>query len=211
MIRMEVISVFENPAFVATVAGLWLAIGLSLSLIMTKRGHNGFGWLVVGTLFGPLAFVLAFDASRHDEALNPVAVRKLRASRTTGTVDVLAGYDGSGESSHAIAQVAQLLGDRMGRLTVATVVPFDNVLEPEQKARADLQQLFDTGGPGAARITELKVLHGRPADALRQWALEDHYDLIAVGGRGAGLSKRILGSAATELAADAKVPVLVAA
>jgi len=55
---------------------------------------------------------------------------------------------------------------------------------------------------------ELEVLHGRPAEALRQRAAEGGYDLLAVGTRGQGVAHGWLGSTATELAKVSKVPVL---
>ena len=33
----------------------WLVTGLVLSLIMGRRGHDAFSWLLLGSLFGPLA------------------------------------------------------------------------------------------------------------------------------------------------------------
>jgi nucleotide-binding universal stress UspA family protein len=45
---------------------------------------------------------------------------------------------------------------------------------------------------------------------LPRLAAEGGYDLLVVGGRGSGLSKVVLGSTATALAAQAKVPVLLA-
>jgi nucleotide-binding universal stress UspA family protein len=53
-------------------------------------------------------------------------------------------------------------------------------------------------------------LAGRPAEALQRLAVESGHDLLVVGTRGAGLSKLLLGSTATALAAHAKVPVLLA-
>ena len=50
---------------------------------------------------------------------------------------------------------------------------------------------------------------GRPATVLDTIAAEDGYDLLVVGARGAGLSKVLLGSVASRLAARASVPVLV--
>ncbi len=44
--------------------------------------------------------------------------------------------------------------------------------------------------------------------ALRQAATEGGYELIVVGTRGKGLTNHILGSAASELARDSKIPVL---
>jgi nucleotide-binding universal stress UspA family protein len=54
------------------------------------------------------------------------------------------------------------------------------------------------------------VAAGRPAEVLSRLAAEGGDDLLVVGSRGAGLSKVLLGSTATSLAAHAKVPVLVA-
>ena len=186
----------------------WLAIGLILSLVMGRRGHVGFGWLVVGTLLGPLALALAIDSIRHGEALAPIQISTPSAAAGAGTVDVLAGYDGSPESRGAIEGAIRTLGDRLGRLTVAMVVPFDNIQEAERIAGHDLRRIAEAAGVGAS-VTECTVLHGRPSEALRQWASEGGYDLIAVGARGSGLSKRLIGSAAYELAQGGKVPVLI--
>lgn len=190
------------------IAASWLAIGFTLSLVMGRRGHGSFGWLILGTVLGPLALVLAIDAIRHDEVLKPVLVRQGTAGAPAGMIDVIAGYDGSPESKAAIEASIRLLGDRLGRLTVASVVPFDNIQEPERRARDDLRRIAEAGGIGD-RITAFTVLHGRPSEALRQWAAEEGYDLIAVGARGSGMSKRVVGSNAHELAEGGKVPVLI--
>jgi len=199
----------DSLTSILIIAGAWLAIGLTLSLVMNRRGHNGFGWLVIGTVLGPIALVLAIDAARHDEVLEPATVQQAPATERSGAVDVLVGYDGSPESRVAIDAAARQVGDRLGRLTVATVIPYDNVVEAERRARAALTGLARDGGEDVRRVTEYKVLHGRPSDALREWATLDGYELIAVGSRGTGLSKRILGSAAEELSQGGDVPVLV--
>jgi nucleotide-binding universal stress UspA family protein len=56
----------------------------------------------------------------------------------------------------------------------------------------------------------LVLLSGRPADELECLAMDEGYDLLVVGARGAGLSTALLGSTATTLAARGRVPVLVA-
>lgn len=191
---------------IIVVGVVWLAIGVVLSVAMGRRGHSSFSWLVLGTLLGPLAVVLAIDSGAHAEGLSPTPVSVSAAERFG--VDVVAGYDGSAESRAAIEAAAALLGDRLGRLAVVTVVPFDGGTESERLAKAGLQR-FGGANPVAAPVTRLEVLHGRPADAIRQWASEEGYDLIAVGARGSGVAKRVLGSAAYDLARGGKVPVLV--
>lgn len=196
----------EGLGFVLAVAGVWLAIGLVLSIVMGRRGHNGFGWLVLGTVLGPLGIVLAIDAGRHEENLKAKALSGSAApGGGIGPVDVLVGYDGSAESSAAMDAVVGLLGERLGRLTVATVVPFGDIRQQERVASDELRQLRQRPtGPAPT----LEVLHGHPSAALSQYAIVGGYELIAVGTRGAGITKAFLGSAASELARDSKVPVL---
>lgn len=199
----------DSMTFVIVIAGVWLAIGLGLSLVMGRRGHLAFSWLIIGTVLGPLGLVLALDSSRHDEELKPREVAHDIPPPRAGSVDVLAGYDGSPESLAAVDAAARLLGDRLGRLTVATVVPYDGSTTPERLADVALQSFAGNGRTTTQLVTDLKVLHGRPAEALRNGAVDGNYQLIAIGARGAGFSKHVLGSAAYELARGGSVPVLV--
>lgn len=196
----------ESFVIVLCVVAAWAAMGVVLSIVMERRGHNGFGWLVMGALMGPLAIVMAIDARRHDEALGPRTLEeRVPVTAGTGPVDVLIGYDGSPEADAAPQAVLDLLGDRLGRLTVATVIPFGGLKEQEQDATELLRKLARRI-PG--RVPELEVVHGHPSVALRQCATEGGYNLLAVGTRGAGLSKALRGSAASELARESEVPVL---
>ena len=194
------------PAIVIAIAAGWVAIGLLLSIVMGRRGHDSFGWLVTGTLLGPLAVLLALDARRRAEVLGPANLRKgPPAIPGRGPIDVLVGFDGSPESRAAIDAVPTLLGDRLGRLTVATVVPYGEIREQERLATKALRTLE---GRAVAVECDLELLHGQPAAALSQYATEGGYSLIAIGTRGAGITKAILGSAATQLAEHSTVPVL---
>src|SRR4051794_19237002 len=110
---------------VLVIAACWAAIGIVLSTVMGRRGHSGFEWLVLGTLLGPLGVILAVDAWRHDEDLHEaVLVGGVHALPRRGPVDVLVGYDGSPESVAALDSALALLGERLGRLSVATVVSY---------------------------------------------------------------------------------------
>lgn len=197
---------FDSVAFLVLVAVAWFAIGVVLAVLMGRRGHNSFGWFVLGAMLGPLAVVLAVDARRHGEGYEhlPVPVGEPGVVGP-GPVDVLVGYDTSNESAAALDAVVELLGERVGRLTVATVVPFGDVKEQEHRAGERLRRLA-AERPG--REPELEILHGHPSTALGACAAEGGYKLVAVGTRGAGITKAVLGSAASELARDSRVPVL---
>ncbi|HEY6707677.1 MAG TPA: universal stress protein [Actinomycetota bacterium] len=201
-------------------AVLWAGVGLLLALVMGRNGHDPFAWWLLGTLLGPLALPLAISAQhrRRDRAW---PVRSGRPGR--GPVDVLVGLDGSAEATAALAAVLELLGPRLGRLTLATVVDLDASVEHDRaraRARAELERQarlvqlrLSTGEHGpddGRRVPRLVLLAGHPAEALARLAAEGGDDLLVVGSRAAGLSKVLLGSTATTLAAHAKVPVLVA-
>jgi nucleotide-binding universal stress UspA family protein len=188
---------------VVVVAAVWLSVGLTLSLVMGRRGHDAFGWLVLGTLFGPLSAVFAVEA-RGQEEMRPEMVAPGGAPGS-GPVDVLAGMDGSPESRAAVAAAIALLGPRLGRLTLATVIPYDTGVAEQRAARAELERQ----GVAVRAGSELELLHGRPGAALLQHAAEGGYDLLVIGTRGRGVSKALLGSTAVDVAESAKIPVLV--
>ena len=183
-------------------AAIWLSIGLALSLVMGHRGHDAFAWLILGTLFGPLGLIFAVEA-RNEEHIRPEVVAP-GWTHGPGPVDVLVGVDGSPESRAALSAATALLGPRLGRLTLATVIPYDSGIDRGRTARVELERQAEAAGGGP----ELELLHGRPGPVLLRFAAERGFDLLVVGTRGAGASKAFLGSTAVDVAESAKVPVL---
>ena len=206
------------------VMGLWIATGVVLGVVMGRRGHNAFGWLVIGCVLGPLAVAAAIAGVRsesqpRDHVLAP-------AFAGGGEVDVLVGLDGSPESVAALHAVLAILGNRVGRLSLAGVVDFDAATigppameERELAKELAAQEAYVLGlrpsmelAEAAVRAPcpEVVVLFGRPGRALLRKATEEGFDLIVVGTRGRGLSRAVLGSVATELSSHSKLPVLLA-
>ena len=195
----------ETPSTLLVVIALaWLAIGLALSLLMGRRGHDSFSWLIVGTVMGPMAAVMALDSWRHGEALRREILSEPGAP--AGGVDVVVGFDGSDESRSALNAVVGLLEPSLGRITLATVIPFDSGWEVEREAVAALEQQAARVEKG--RSVGLEVVRGHPSKALTQLALEGGYHLLAIGTRGAGASKALMGSTASELTRRSRIPVL---
>ncbi len=199
---LEVMHVTTSQALVA-IAVSWLFIGVALSLAMGRRGHQGFGWGVTGTVLGPLAVLFALDAVHQERREIP---RRLAPGRPGGgSIDVVVGIDGSAESRAALVEVIGLLGSRLGRLTLATVIPFDGPSGADRLAEAELDRQARVVGA----VPELELLHGRPADALGHFARDGRYHLLVIGTRGYGLSKAVLGSTARQLARRSPVPILI--
>jgi nucleotide-binding universal stress UspA family protein len=194
--------------FLVVLVLAWGLLGLAAALLMGRRGHQPFMWLVLAVVLGPLVLPLAVSALRADR---PGLLQRLSTGRPgSGAVDVLVGIDGSAAAEEALRTAIEIVGGRLGRLTLATVVDYDvavgsGLAEARDRARTVL--VLAAGITG--RSPETVVLSGRPAESLRKRAVEEGYELLAIGRRGGGASHAVLGSVATELARGADVPVLI--
>lgn len=189
--------------FVIAAAG-WIGIGVALAAVLGRRGFDSVSWFIIGMVLGPMALPIAWNCVRRDESLSPqIVTRPPGVSDSTG-LDILVGVDGSPEAHAAINEAVTLFGDRIGRLTLVTVVPFDDAAVAEGEAKASLEA-------EAAALTRfaptLELVHGHPATALAATALKGSYDVLVVGTTGAGHA-HLFGSAAKELAHHSTVPVL---
>ena len=211
----------SSTAFLSLLMATFACIGFVLAIVMGRLGYSPFAWGLLGLLLGPIALLLALVEVRKER---PWWTRLVASGDPGGgPVDVLVGIDGSPESAAATAAVLELLGGRMGRLTLVAVTDLDDSYagreerlrlqgELERQAEAVRAWLLERDGPVQAKqavVPELKLMAGRPATTLDTIAAEDGYDLLVVGARGAGLSSVLLGSVASRLAARASVPVLV--
>jgi nucleotide-binding universal stress UspA family protein len=210
-----------STAFLSLLMATFACIGFVLAIVMGRVGYSPFAWGLLGLLLGPIALLLALVEVRKER---PWWTRLVASGDPGGgPVDVLVGIDGSPESAAATTAALDLLGGRVGRLTLVAVTDLDDsyagreervrlqgVLERQaEEVRAWLRE---RDGPVQAKqmvVPELKLMAGRAATTLDTLAAEDGYDLLVVGARGAGLSSVLLGSVASRLAARASVPVLV--
>ena len=59
-----VLEVVQMQVLLAISAATWLAIGVVLSVMMGRRGHDAYAWLILGMFLGPIALVLAVYTDR---------------------------------------------------------------------------------------------------------------------------------------------------
>jgi len=197
------------------VVAIFVLIGLATAIVMGRRGHDPWMWGVLGAIFGPLVIPLAIVGHRRDESATEIPLRPGVVS--ADHIAVLAGIDGSPEAIAATRAAVELLGDRLGALTLATVVDIDAIdaistqrSEPTVFER-DAQQLLDDAAAqvGAANAATV-ILGGRPDTALATYSRRHDIDLVAIGARGRGLSEAVLGSVAGHLVRAPGVLLLVA-
>jgi len=187
----------------AGVAGVWVVEALVLGYVMGRRGYDAYAWTLIGLFLGPISVALALSFSIRPPSWQP---RFLHAgARGLGRTGVLVGIDGSAESNAAVERVKALFGASLGRVTLARAVPIDATADAEQIAERQLAVAL-----AAHREIDPStvVLRGEPVAALRDYADRLGYELLAVGTRGQGRTKAILGSVATGLARGGSIPVL---
>jgi nucleotide-binding universal stress UspA family protein len=211
----------SSTVFLSLLMVTFACIGLVLALVMGRLGHSPFAWGLLGLVLGPIALLLALVEVRSER---PWRTRLVASGDPgSGPVDVLVGIDGSPESAAATTAALELLGDRVGRLTLVAVTEVDDSTAGHQERERLREEL--EGQAEAVRawqdeqrrtvkavrpvIPELQLLSGPPARTLDTIAAQDGYGLLVVGAKGAGMSSVLLGSVATRLAARASVPVLI--
>jgi hypothetical protein len=94
-------------------------IGFVLAIAMGRVGYSPFAWRLLGLLLGPIALLLALIEVRNER---PWWARLVASGDPGGgPVDALVGIDGSPESAAATTAALELLGSRVGRLTLVAV------------------------------------------------------------------------------------------
>jgi hypothetical protein len=108
--------------FLSLLMATFACIGVVLGVVMGRLGHGAWGWGLLGLVLGPIALILALMAVKDEHPWSRLVARGAPGS---GPVDVLVGIDGSPESSAATFAALDLLGDRVGRLTLVAITAID--------------------------------------------------------------------------------------
>ncbi|UXA19010.1 universal stress protein [Mycobacterium sp. SMC-4] len=202
-----------NAAVIAAFVGGWCLAGLLSGVWMARRGYDPL-WILValplGLMFVPIAIERVQRQPRQVQTTtsSPPPVRREQGRR----VRVLVGLDGSGESQQAMAAASDVLGPIAELLVLAEVVHHE-AAEDETKAEigaASRRLAAAAADLDTAGAVHTEVLAGAPGAALCRYAAEHDIDVVVVGRRGRGLSRRVLGSVSGEIIEHSSVPVLVA-
>jgi nucleotide-binding universal stress UspA family protein len=206
--------------FLSLLMATFVCIGFVLAIVMGRLGHSPFAWGLLGVVLGPIALLLALVTAKTQRSWSRLVASGVPG---TGSMDVLVGIDGSPESAAATTAALDVLGGRVGRLTLVAVTEIDDSvagrreqarLQRELERQAEAVRVWLRRHPLSDQaeqtvMPQLVLRSGQPAATLDRIAVEEGYGLLVVGARGAGLSGVLLGSVATTLAARASVPVLV--
>ncbi|MGY2085667.1 universal stress protein [Blastococcus sp. SYSU DS0539] len=201
-----------TSAVIALILVLWVAIGCSAALFLGRRGYRDPQWYFLGAVLGPLFVPMALERGRREHR---VVERTPRADGgpppAAGAMTVVVGVDGSAESDRALRDAAGLLPGEGARVVLVMAVDPDVVEFADDSEQARCRALLADRAdwfPEASPVVEL--VSGQPGTALLDVARQEGADVVVVGRRGRGLSRRMLGSVAEHVTHHSPVPVLLA-
>jgi len=184
---------------------VWLLGGLAGYYYLYRHGHPSGVWLLGSLILGPFSLLVFID---RVERTSHVLVER-PAVDASGT-KVVVGMDGSPDSEHALAVATTVMGDRRCCLVLCEVVDYDTEIDP---SGAGVSEATDRLEEVAKTLTDhnvtVEVVAGRPVQALAEVAERHDADMVVVGTRGRGVSRRLLGSVAEGLLAQSRRPVMV--
>lgn len=190
---------------------IWLGIvvaSMAVVAYLAKRwGHDPFGWSLLAAAMGPIAIV-AMVGTRQSATQRATAT-------TRGAADVLMTADGSAAGPQIAREIASW-AVAPSEVIVLTVLPHESKPEGSLRAQQDHDRRVEAMTRDAlAALREsglnarVDVTYGAPGEAIVQYANECSPRVVLVGRRGAGLTKRLLGSVSEYVVANAKQPVTV--
>jgi nucleotide-binding universal stress UspA family protein len=195
--------------YVIVVIVLWVLVGLAAVVaLLARQGYRDWRWYLLGATLGPLFLPIAAERARRDVV---VVERSTESGNRRGThVTVVVGVDGSAESDQAVRDAGRLFGGGDAVLVLVAVVDPDVGEYADDPRRQAAHDLLADRGSWLPAAPLLEIGSGQPARVLLEIARAEDADALVVGRRGAGLSPRLLGSVAEQVAKQAQLPVVFA-
>lgn len=203
----------------------WLGFNLlfaTLSAFCANRwGRDAFGWLLIGAVLGPFAFLVLLGLRRDDLRRKRPVLADTSSSGERRGIKALVAIDGSANSDRALDWIVGHLGGAVSEVTVATILPIeraDAIREADDSpGKGVLQTEIEAKVESACRRLRTARIPCRPVTRFGEASSEilaeandGVYDLIVVGRRGlGGVAKLVLGSVSEKVVKGAAQPVIV--
>lgn len=188
---------------------IWSSIGLAISVLFRRQGHNFFLYAAIAIWLGPLIALVMGSVARQQGHAD---VRVLRSGgRSSGWLHVLVGVDRSLESVDSIRSVIAMLGPAVGRIRIVSALDEETANSPSFFSQDDelehwlVSTAVGIGFPDA----ELAFVTGRADRALVEHATEGGFDVLVVAHRSHNLRAVLFGSTVERLSRHATVPLLI--
>lgn len=205
---------FESASgvvLVAAVAVIWVSLGLGAVIYLGRHGLRSPSWMLVAIVLGPIFVPIALELPSRQPAL--LAQQTPDSAGVSGRVRVLAAIDGSRESVEATRIAARALAGEHSYFTLLAVIPPD-IVEDLEAAKSKAQGHLDAAAaelPTGTPAPQTEIRTGDPAQVIIDRAAADTVDMIVIGRRGRGLSRKVFGSVAERVVRSSPRPVLLGA
>lgn len=191
----------------------WILFGLAAGIWMVRRGHDR-TWIAIALALGPLFAPIAVERVERGSRLATPGSPQSPPARTAASARprLLVGIDGSPAAQRALHTTLSLFGGHCELVILAQVVCYEASEDDHHRALNEAsehlaqlaKQLRQQGIPAYTEI-----LAGPAAPTLGRFAHSQDVDAIVIGRQGRGLTSRLLGSVAADLAKHCTVPIVI--
>jgi nucleotide-binding universal stress UspA family protein len=185
---------------------------LVCAFLATRWGRDPFGWLLLSAVMGPIA-VIGLIGTRQSDVERPARFQT-EQSLAGAPPSVLVAVDGSAAAERVARYVADTTPPNSSVLVLAVLPHESQPRTGEVSSDHDGAVSKMVDGPrtildAAGMRTRTSVGYGNPAEQILRCASEEGVLTIAIGRRGSGLSRALLGSVSDRVVREAKQPVVV--
>ena len=162
----------------------WVAFGMVTAYAMKRRGHEVRPWIGLGIGLGPLLIPLARRDVRDRES--SVQAQSLsEGDLGPGPIHLVVGLMGPAESISDVIPMIELVGSRLGRVTICSAIDYQSAQSREWEAakRNSLVELElavallgDRCNPGTVMVP------GAPPHSYFRYAADSGHHLVALAG-----------------------------
>ena len=157
--------------------GAWVTAGLITAVALSRQGHDLRSTGALGLVFGPLFIPLARELRKNEEQAKPVLVAPGRTRE--GPVNVLVNLQCPPAGAASVLPILDMLGHRLGRVTLVRVLDFESMNDDEERASAELELSCASLFIGEYEPS-LLLLPGHPLHAPQDHAAAQGFDAVIV-------------------------------
>lgn len=198
----------DTVAYVAVVVVLWVLAGIAaVVVLLARQGYRDRRWYLMGAVLGPLFIPIAAERAGRDVAVLARGEQSPR-DEDPDRLTVVVGVDGSAESDQAVREAGRLFAGGGAAFVLVSVLDPDVAEFQDDPRRRAADDLLTDRASWLPEGAVLEIGCGQPARVLLEIAHAEAADVLVLGRRGRGFSRRLLGSVAERLAHEADVPVV---
>jgi len=188
-----VVTAGPSSASITLTVLLWAGSGLTIAVMLWRRGHDLGPFVVLGLAFGPLLSGLAVDHLRNRDPRHVPQVVASGSPPAPGRRVLIGTTPDSPSVATALRHATDWVDGPIGVIRVATVMSFEVAEATDPGPRSEVaERLRAAVAVGPVPGAQVVVLTGHPLGSLRQHAEAGGFDVIVLSAGYPGDSNRPL-------------------